>query len=52
MLKFRTACVKLQFPTLSEENISGQVVLECACTDKAQKGSKRISEDYTEVLLF
>lgn len=52
MLQFGTACVQLQFPTLSEENISGHVVLECACTDKARKGSKKISDDYTELLLL
>lgn len=52
MLQFGTACVQLQFPTLSEENISGHVVLECACTDKARKGSKKIGDDYTELLLL
>lgn len=52
MLKFRIACVQLQFPTLSEVSISGQVVLECVCTGKAQKDSKEISCDYTELLLF
>lgn len=52
LLQFGTACVQLQFPTLPEENISGHVVLECACTDKARKGSKKISDDYTELLLF